>query len=459
MKKLLVLVVLCAVFVACAGNPPPQPPIDPAQKCAGLKLAADEACKQPASQLCTAAQLVYSASGCGTYVPPVPPVKTCADITCQAGFSCKQPDPTKDAVCVQDPVAEHEPVCQPNQNCNCWVQPPGGEWAKLGCSAGQTCDNFVCKAPAPVCPTCPTGYSCTNPAIGCVKDGEPLPTCNIPDAEAPGWGAPIPVEQRPALMYQKYKDAIEKVGNRCGYASADESKQMQTLKDIATELRKAGVCAEQWSDSVAIFAPDDLYEEWHAVYFGNGCIIDGPNAYKGAWPFAGEVPPVQPPTVYGCPPPQPERVWTVETLPPGWGQDQIGQPRWKLNSSPHGAWIDTTAVTTRNNIYGEAIGMSPDANGTPRAGVPMRPEGPTRVEECPEYIPGPYNLTLSQCQSARNGDNRVECERYIAEGTWITDSNDGQQCEQNPSNSAQFRARGGHCRLCNPAKTVCTDWY
>ena len=111
-------------------------------------------------------------------------------------------------------------------------------------------------------------------------------------------------------MYSQYKAAIEKIGDRCGYASADESKQMQTLKDIAAELQKAGVCAEQWADSVAIKAKDDLYEEWHAVYFGNGCIIDGPNAYKGAYPFTGEVPPpVEPPPSAGkCPAPVPPKV-------------------------------------------------------------------------------------------------------------------------------------------------------
>jgi hypothetical protein len=134
-----------------------------------------------------------------------------------------------------------------------------------------------------------------------------------------------------------------------------------------------------------------------------------PQAYTGAWvrPDQQEPPP-GPVTDYGCPAPRPERLWTAETLPPGWDSNLIGTGRFHLQSGPHGAWVDSTALTLRNVGYSEAIGMSPTADGVIRDSTPMRPEGPTRVDECAGYVPGPYGLTLDQCLAARRGENRVE---------------------------------------------------
>lgn len=200
----------------------------------------------------------------------------------------------------------------------------------------------------------------------------------------------------------------------------------------------------------------EALEYYHLFEYGGGCLATSPKSLVGVWSLRVKNVVVE--DDFGCPAPRPERVWTKETLPLGWGENEIGQPRWKLTSEPRGAWIDTTAVTIRNLPYAEAIGMSPMDNGAPRDGVPMRNEGPRWVERCEEYIHGenPYGLTLAQCQAARTSKDRVACEKYVAGGTWIVDSDDGKPCEQNPDNPAQFAARDGHCRLCSPSKTVCT---
>lgn len=373
MKRLVLILALCALGVASMGASCGGPPV--AERCALLKTAADQACSADVtSQGCVAAGLAYAAAGCGAYVAPKCPALPDGKVKCNADTTC-------DCVyCGKDTgyVWEAAPACP-----KCPETCPEGQWCvdpKVGCVTKPV-------EPPPTCPTCPVGYSCKDPKVGCVKDPEVPPpgtVCDIPDADDPGWGQPMPPDKRPALMYQKYKAAIEKVGNRCGYATPDESKQMETLRLIAAELQKMGVCAEQSADSVSIKAPDNMYEEWHAVYFGNGCIIDGPNAYKGAWPYFGNggggTPP--PSTGYQCPSPVPPRLWTAETLPGGWGEDQIGKPRFEIKAKMHGAVTDSTPIVSPHACeYCASIGMGELGPGVPRCGCPVRPDGhPDRVE-------------------------------------------------------------------------------
>jgi hypothetical protein len=244
----------------------------------------------------------------------------------------------------------------------------------------------------------------------------------------------VPDPQPAKQLQAQVRRAIEELGPATGIAPA------VSLEKLAAKLRSYGLCAIAGIEAVFVRRSDGLVEEYHAVYFGDGSWTDSNNGhFMGIHSDGGgpPTPPVEPPTVdFGCPAPRPDRVWTAETLPPGWGSDQIGQPRWKLNSSPHLAWIDSTAVTVRNEPYCRAIGMSPMLDGTLRAGCPMRNEGGDFAE-------------------------RVACERYIAEGDWVVVASGGAICEANPDNSAQFRrtSAGGTCRLCNPAQTVCTEAY
>jgi hypothetical protein len=239
--------------------------------------------------------------------------------------------------------------------------------------------------------------------------------------------APGPQEQ------EKVRSAIRALGDLRG------NPPRVVLDRLADEIRRQnpGQCVISGQEAVFLQRADQLWEEYHAVYFGDGSWTDSGNGkYVGTHREGGPPapPPVEPPPVvdYGCPEPRPARVWTAETLPPGWGQDAIGTPRWRLTGGPHGQWVDTTALVWRNEPHCRAIGMSPMADGTPRGECPPRPDG---------------------------HPDRLACERYLAEGEWVVVSDDGLPCERHPSNPAQFRARGGHCRLCNPALTVCSAGF
>ena len=137
---------------------------------------------------------------------------------------------------------------------------------------------------------------------------------------------------------------------------------------LAAWLRDArGLCAFAGQEAVFVLGTQGLWEEYHAAAETDGGWTQNP--YKLNHRNEGlttAVPPDAPEIVvdYGCPVPRPDRVWTAETLPPGWSEHRIGTPRWLLNSSLHGRdWVDTTAVTERNEPYCRAIGMSPDSNG------------------------------------------------------------------------------------------------
>jgi hypothetical protein len=246
----------------------------------------------------------------------------------------------------------------------------------------------------------------------------------------------LPDPQPAKQLQAQVRRAIEELGDRTGIDPR------QNLETLAAKLRSYGLCAIAGIEAVFVRRSDGLVEEYHAVYFGNGSWTDSNNGKfmgihsDGGGPPAPPVdPPAPPPVVdYGCPAPRPDRVWTAETLPPGWGSNEIGRPRWVINSKPHGVWVDTTAVTNRNEPYCRAIGMSPMADGTLRAGCPMRPDGHAE---------------------------RVACERYVAEGDWVVVAEGGATCEANPDNSSMFRrtSASGSCRLCNPAQTVCSEAY
>jgi hypothetical protein len=211
----------------------------------------------------------------------------------------------------------------------------------------------------------------------------------------------------------------------------------QGYLDIAYQLQQAGIAAGQGvndanpkADHLAIGRPGTkVWEEWKLFEYRGGCLTGHP--YKNSWIPTVPILPIPPTDDYGCPATRPERLWTAATLPPGWGEDAIGTPRWKLGSSAHGKWIDTTANVIRNQPYCEAIGMGTHG-GQSRAACPVRPEG---------------------------HPDRVACERYLAEGDWTLFAKGGATCMANPENSAQFYPNNGNCQLCNPARTVCTAWY
>ena len=69
-------------------------------------------------------------------------------------------------------------------------------------------------------------------------------------------------------------------------------------------------------------------KDWNATKlfnYGTGCLItaDGAFTVHGWYTYTGGTPTPEPPPVAGCSSPLPPKVWTAETLPDGWGGDQI----------------------------------------------------------------------------------------------------------------------------------------
>jgi hypothetical protein len=220
---------------------------------------------------------------------------------------------------------------------------------------------------------------------------------------------------------------------------------------ISKELQKAGIAASQAVSSSGQKA-DHLWvrrspssKDWNAsklFFYGNGCLITGDGAFTvhGWYTFVGgdpTPPPVDPPPTSGsCTAPLPPKVWTAETLPDGWGSDQIGQPRWELGCVPHGNVVDCTPkVAPHACDYCAAIGMG-DIGGQPRCGCPVR-------NECPGF----------KCEE------RAACEAYLTGGTQLVARN-GATCEYANNNPLQFKPNNGNCQLCSVGDPrVCGGWF
>jgi hypothetical protein len=195
---------------------------------------------------------------------------------------------------------------------------------------------------------------------------EPGPCCFPPHEPGHHWKARTPGEF-PTEYYNEYRHAVAEVGDRCG----EEPKE--TLALIADALVRQGVCASgPEADSVSIKrASDGRFEEWHAVYYGNGCIIDGPNAYKAAWEYSGPAcqsptpTPTPPPPSGECPEPHPDLT------------------KMKFTTHEKNSHLDTTWTTNYQCEFCEEIGLG-EHGGQPRCGCPVRPEcGP---DDPPDYI-------------------------------------------------------------------------
>jgi hypothetical protein len=122
-------------------------------------------------------------------------------------------------------------------------------------------------------------------------------------------------------------------------------------------------------------------------------------------------------------------------LPDGWGENEIGRPRWQINCGPHGKLIDCTAqVAPRACGYCDSIGMG-EMGGQIRCGCPVR-------NECPGF----------KC------DERGACEAYLTGGTKL-EAKPGATCSFVRGNPFQFEPSDGQCRLCSSDGSVCGGWF
>ena len=315
------------------------------------------------------------------------------------GPGCVLPKPTidcrilgcgPDAVCVMDDSqVEVKYVCQPIPE----PSPPP----------------VLPPTPPPVSPPVPPPEP---PPPTPVPTPTPAPTCSAVELTANE-------VQGPAQLQGKVKAAISEMGDPTGIDPGI------TLRTLAAKLCTGGLYAFAGEEAIFVKRVDGLYEEYHAVYFGTGGWTDSGNGkFVGLHRLAGEAPPEPPPVVTDLCPATPCPLRTYED----------GRPHWQYNAKQHTMGnADSTPIVIGQLSYCEAIGMSPMADGTPRASCPVRPDG---------------------------HPDRVIVEGWLLEGGPTRDSRNGQDCTpNNTDNPAAFLFGTGNCRVCNTPKTVCSQWF
>lgn len=358
--------------------------------------------------------------------PPQPPPQTCPDLGVpwchEAGMSCGE----------------------------CQHQPPGE----------------ACPIKAPPCDMPPEPPD--PPVLGCVLSGDP-------GAELPGYVSP-PYGPDNVLLGERVNQAITSLTNcrapeRCVIVVPPQEFQAA----VAQRLREWGLCAGQddpGADEIRVQHPATLAGEGFHIYAGGGWSdptatgtvvwyvklagpVTGPPYAGSARPvFAlsgGAQPPEQPPPVGDvCPfEPCPLREWTRETLPDGWGDNEIGRPAFEVKAQKHTMGNgDATVVVIRQEPYCAAIGMSPYADGQPRQSCPMR-------NEYPEGHPDRDRMLRE----------REAIERWILRGGFVRDGRNDQDCTPNHSdNPAAVLWGTGNCRVCSADVSrrddprSCSEW-
>jgi hypothetical protein len=240
----------------------------------------------------------------------------------------------------------------------------------------------------------------------------------------------------------------------------------QFFRAVIDGLRSRGICAGQheprFTDEIAVGANRSSKREGYHVFGGDDSdgpvppggtirkVVWSPGAARPSYYGNAEPPPVDPPPANpgSCSAPLPPKVWTAGTLPPNWGENEIGQPRWIIGCGPHpnGRVIDCSAnVAPHACGYCDSIGMG-EAGGQIRCGCPVRNECKP-VDQTP-----PQNF---KCEE------RVACEQYLTGGTKLV-KKDGftGTCSFANSNPFQFEPSGGQCKLCSVEDPrVCGGWF
>jgi hypothetical protein len=348
-----------------------------------------------------------------------------AGVTSCSGNLPPNPLPSPSPSPTPPPEDQHQPVCSPPDLVKgCWHQPPGEDW------------QFIPPDPDP-------------PSDDCTPQ---LSAALMPPLNGDGWLS-LGTE---TVFASEMKAAIIAARGACSAAWSDERCLLngpagidQGYLLIAKQLQVKGVRAAQAVDAQGrlydhLFVCRDsrVCEEWKLFAFTDGCLAQ--SQYRGAHlapadsaPAPPPAPPAPPPPADGCTAPLPPKLWTAETLPDGWGSDEIGKPRWVIECGPHNNVIDCTAkVAPRACEYCDAIGMG-EAGGQIRCGCPVR-------NECPGTF---------KCEE------RAACEAYLTGGTRLEPRN-GATCEIANDNPFQFRPSGGNCRLVSAGDPrVYSEWY
>jgi len=329
--------------------------------------------------------------------------------------SCSDTDKCKAA------KAAEELACQQPESAACKAAKAAVE---VACATNPTPTPTSTPMPTPTPEPTPTPTPTPAPTPTPTPTPAPTPTPQPTQACAPSYTDPGWGEAKPPtfLMYPEYQKVIAAVGNRCGQASPDETLQRQTLNMIVNKWRELypGRCVvgpQDWDnegDSVSVKNPQTgEYTEIHAVYFGDGCVIEGTNSFRADWPCkgcalvipaGGGTTPTPPPTQDGCTSPVTPRV------------DRI-------NIKKHNKWYDTTPLFYNGDTEmwdGTQVSRYCDACGfTNRLHCPAR-------SECPGY----------KCEE------RVACERVGLGGPAPVFHCSNGQPVINPDNAFQAYCEG-----------------
>ena len=177
---------------------------------------------------------------------------------------------------------------------------------------------------------------------------------------------------------------------------------------VIEKIKLTGLCAGRHvdttpggTDEIAVAAKcTDPWEGYKIYNYGGGKVIWSPNANRPSWtitPGHCSGGPVEPPPVGDCPLPHPDLT------------------RMKFKAVEHNGILDTSWTTVNQEPYCREIGMSPMADGTLRAGCPVRPEGGEGSEE------------------------RAPCEAELCDQKWECN---GQSYPPYKGNAAQSNCRG-----------------
>jgi hypothetical protein len=120
----------------------------------------------------------------------------------------------------------------------------------------------------------PVPHPSPSPTVAPTATPAPTPTPCVVPPDGPQWQ---PVESVAPLMVKAVRDAQVTAGDACG------APPEWSLDRLAGVLVAAGYCAARQSDAVMVRRADGLYEEHHAVAFGNGCWIATP--FRGIWSY------------------------------------------------------------------------------------------------------------------------------------------------------------------------------
>ena len=230
----------------------------------------------------------------------------------------------------------------------------------------------ACPPPPPACPEeCPEGQHCVDPNVGCVPepvDPEPEPDCGFPQ------GAPnsdFTSTENPGTFGSVVNSVMADmtgcaVGTDCPITFGPDP----WMAMVCERLCEAGLncgrhnntppgATDQISVKRGSFCDGLLHENYQVYNYGGAKVRWAPGGTQDGWildPNSSVCQQEPPPPSGDCPLPHPD----VTSM--------------KFKTKEAGNHLDTTWTTVSQEPFCREIGLSPMADGTPRAGCPVRPE-------------------------------------------------------------------------------------